>query len=102
MGDTWALQQEGPCLGRSVTSWMNDCDLWPAGSRARAWWPSARSLGSRARRATSIYTRYKDCGIKGLTDRSRRPHRHANPLPVAVEKVIVRLKREYPAWGAPK
>ena len=38
----------------------------------------------------------------GLTDRSRRPHRHANQLPMAVEKLIVRLKKEYPHWGAPK
>jgi len=25
-----------------------------------------------------IYGRYRDCGIEGLTDRSRRPRRHAN------------------------
>jgi putative transposase len=49
-----------------------------------------------------IYERYKDCGVRGLTDRSRRPFRHANQLPAAVEKSIVRLKREYPSWGAPK
>jgi putative transposase len=24
-----------------------------------------------------IYARYKDCGVEGLTDRSRRPYRHA-------------------------
>jgi putative transposase len=49
-----------------------------------------------------IYHRYKGCGIDGLTDRSRRPLRHANQLPMAIEKLIVRRKREYPAWGAPK
>ena len=49
-----------------------------------------------------IYDRYKDAGLVGLTDRSRRPHRHANQLPMAVEKLIVRLKKEYPKWGAPK
>jgi putative transposase len=49
-----------------------------------------------------IYDRYKDCGLQGLTDRSRRPYRHANQLPMAIEKTIVRLKREYPSWGAPK
>jgi putative transposase len=49
-----------------------------------------------------IFTRYKDCGLQGLTDRSRRPYRHANRLPQAVEDWILRLKREYPAWGAPK
>ena len=28
--------------------------------------------------------------------RSRRPHRHANQLPMVVEKTIVKIKREYP------
>jgi putative transposase len=49
-----------------------------------------------------IYQRYQSVGVRGLTDRSRRPYRHANQLPMAVEKLIVRLKTEYPAWGAPK
>ena len=40
--------------------------------------------------------------MQGLTDRSRRPYRHANQLPMVVEKAIVRLKQEYPSWGAPK
>ena len=49
-----------------------------------------------------LYDRYKDCGLHGLTDRSRRPYRQANQLPLVVEKEILRLKREYPSWGAPK
>jgi putative transposase len=49
-----------------------------------------------------IYDRYKDYGVHGLTDRSRRPYRHANQLPFVLEKQIVRLKQEYPDWGAPK
>src|ERR671911_277348 len=49
-----------------------------------------------------ILKRYRDCGVEGLTDRSRRPYRHANQLPVQIETLIVRLKREKPAWGAPK
>jgi putative transposase len=49
-----------------------------------------------------ILERYRDCGVEGLTDRSRRPYRHANQLPVQIETLIVRLKREKPAWGAPK
>ena len=32
-----------------------------------------------------IFYRYKDCGMEGLTDRSRRPYRHANRLPFQVE-----------------
>ena len=49
-----------------------------------------------------IFNRYKACGLEGLTDRSRRPHRHANQLPFQIEKLIVRLKRDKPSWGAPK
>jgi putative transposase len=49
-----------------------------------------------------IFERYKDCGVHALTDRSRRPYRQANRLPVALETWIVRLKKEYPSWGAPK
>jgi putative transposase len=46
-----------------------------------------------------ILERYRDCGVEGLTDRSRRPYRHANQLPIQIETLIVRLKRERPAWG---
>lgn len=49
-----------------------------------------------------IYARYKDCGLHGLTDRSRRPYRQANRLPFQVESLIVQLRREHPSWGAPK
>jgi len=49
-----------------------------------------------------IFERYRQIGVKGLTDRSRRPHRHANQLPLVVETSIVGLKREYPSGGAPK
>ena len=49
-----------------------------------------------------IFDRYKDYGVHGLTDRSRRPYRHANQLPLVLETQIVRLKRELPDWGAPK
>jgi putative transposase len=49
-----------------------------------------------------IYSRYKDCGVEGLSDRSRRPYRHARQLPFQIEKAIVQLKQEHPSWGAPK
>jgi putative transposase len=49
-----------------------------------------------------IFHRYKDCGLEGLTDRSRRPYRQANRLPFQLEKLIVALKKERPSWGAPK
>ena len=86
MGDTLPLKQEGACLGRSVTSWTSDSGSSPACSTARRWRRSATSSGSRGRPATRSYERYKDCGVQGLTDRSRRPYRHANQLPMAVEE----------------
>ena len=49
-----------------------------------------------------IFNRYKDCGLDGLQDRSRRPYRHANQLPFQIERTILQLKREYPTWGAPR
>ncbi len=49
-----------------------------------------------------ILKRYNDCGVHGLTDRSRRPYRQANQLPMQIEKQIVHQKRERPSWGAPK
>src|SRR5262249_54079856 len=49
-----------------------------------------------------IYERYKHWGLHGLTDRSRRPYRHANQLPRSLEDQIVALKKDFPAWGAPK
>jgi putative transposase len=49
-----------------------------------------------------IFNRYKDCGVEGLTDRSRRPYRQANKLPFQIEKLIVQLRQEHATWGAPK
>ena len=49
-----------------------------------------------------ILTRYNEIGLEGLTDRSRRPYRHANQLPFQIETRIVRLKQDKPSWGAPK
>src|SRR5271170_8148408 len=49
-----------------------------------------------------FYKRYKDLGLEGLTDRSRRPYRQANRMPERVELLIVQLRREHPSWGAPK
>jgi putative transposase len=49
-----------------------------------------------------LFSRYKDSGVEGLTDRSRRPYRQGCQLPFPIENLILQLKREYPSWGAPK
>ena len=64
--------------------------------------PLCREFGIARKTGYKIYNRYKDCGLEGLTDRSRRPYRQANRLPEPIEKAIIRLKKEKPNWGAPK
>jgi transposase InsO family protein len=49
-----------------------------------------------------IYGRYKEYGAEALCDRSRRPVRYANQLPVQIENLIVSCKGEKPHWGARK
>lgn len=49
-----------------------------------------------------ILERYQQCGLEGLSDRTRRPFRYANQLPEQVEAAIVAARRERPTWGARK
>src|SRR5215469_13532696 len=64
--------------------------------------PLCREFGISRKTGYKILTRYNEVGLEGLTDRSRRPYRHANQLPVQIETRIVRLKQDKPSWGAPK
>jgi len=64
--------------------------------------PLCAELGISRKTGYKIFDRYKDCGVGAFSDRSRRPQRQANRLPPQLEAIIVRLKREYPGWGAPK
>src|SRR5689334_1835373 len=64
--------------------------------------PLCRSFGISRKTGYKIFERYKETGLHGLTDRSRRPYRQANQLPFQVEQLIVTLKQEQPTWGAPK
>ena len=61
-----------------------------------------REFGISRKTGYKIFNRYKDCGLEGLTDRSRRPYRHANQLPFQIEKLIIQIKKEFSSWGAPK
>jgi putative transposase len=64
--------------------------------------PLCREFGISRKTGHKIIERYQDVGLEGLSDRSRRPYRHANQLPYQVERSILALKQEYPDWGAPK
>jgi len=61
-----------------------------------------REFGISRKTGYKIYNRYKDCGLDGLKNHSRRPYRHANKLPFQIERSILKLKRDRPGWGAPK
>lgn len=61
-----------------------------------------REFGISRKTGYKIWNRYQDVGVSGLTDRSRRPQRYANALPIQIEKLILKMKRDKPFWGAPK
>ena len=61
-----------------------------------------REFGISRKTGYKIFERYQECGVQGLTDRSRRPYRYANRLSFQVENYILNVKREHPSWGARK
>ena len=61
-----------------------------------------REFGISRKTGYKIFDRYQECGIHGLTDRSRRPSRYANQLPFQVENYILNVKHEHPSCGARK
>jgi hypothetical protein len=61
-----------------------------------------REFGISRKTGYKVFNRYKDEGLEALTDRSRRPVRYANQLPEPIERMIVRLKKDKPHWGARK
>ena len=62
----------------------------------------SREFGISRKTGYKIWNRYKEVGVRGLTDRSRRPIRYANQLPMQVEQTILRIKKDKPSWGAAK
>ncbi|HZO57484.1 MAG TPA: helix-turn-helix domain-containing protein [Bryobacteraceae bacterium] len=61
-----------------------------------------REFGISRKTGYKIFERYEECGLEGLSDRTRRPFRYANQLPEQVEAAIVAARREKPTWGARK
>ena len=58
--------------------------------------PLCREFGIFRVTGYKIFARYKESGLEGLHDRSRRPYRQANQLPYQVERLILSLKKEHP------
>jgi putative transposase len=61
-----------------------------------------REFGISRKTGYKIFDRYKECGVQGFTDWSRRPYRYAHQLPFQVENSILNVKREHTTWGARK
>ena len=61
-----------------------------------------REFGISRKTGYKIVERYEECGVVGLTDRTRRPVRFGNQLPMQVEKALLSIKADKPSWGAPK
>jgi transposase len=61
-----------------------------------------REFGISRKTGYKIFDRYREYGVEGLCDRSRRPYKQANQLAVQTVAAIVGLKKQKPHWGAPK
>ena len=61
-----------------------------------------REFGISRKTGYKIFDRYKEHGQEALNDRSRRPVRYANQLPLQLESLIINAKRNKPYWGARK
>ena len=61
-----------------------------------------REFGISRKTGYKVFGRYREHGLAAFTDRSRRPVRYANQLPLQIESLIVSLKGDKPHWGARK
>ncbi|MGV7467962.1 helix-turn-helix domain-containing protein, partial [Mycobacterium kansasii] len=60
----------------------------------------ALRYGTTRQSLDSWRTRFKEEGMTGLIDRSRRPHRSPSKLSAEVEAQICQMRRQHPRWGA--
>jgi transposase InsO family protein len=44
--------------------------------------------------------RYRDLGVRGIAEHSRKPHRSPRRTASTLEQRVVEMRRRYPAWGA--
>ncbi len=61
-----------------------------------------REFGISRKTGYKIVERYKQDGLSGLSDRTRRPYRSARKIAEPIEAAIVALKKSKPHWGARK
>jgi transposase-like protein len=59
-----------------------------------------REFGIARKTGYKIVDRYQSSGVEGLVDRSRRPVRYGNQLPIQVEKALLQIKADKPSSGS--
>jgi len=60
---------------------------------------TAGAYGTTAKTVRKWRDRYREEGVKGLEDRSRRPKKSPGRTARKLEKLVVRLRQQYPTWG---
>ena len=58
-----------------------------------------REFGITRKTGYKIFNRYKEIGLEGLQNQSRRPHRSANKIPFQVERTNLTDKKRMAALG---
>ncbi|WP_260617550.1 MULTISPECIES: IS481 family transposase [unclassified Microbispora] len=59
----------------------------------------AREVGVARQTLSGWVSRYRESGLGGLVDRSRRPHSSPSQMPAQVEVLVCELRRQHPRWG---
>jgi transposase InsO family protein len=60
----------------------------------------AAEVGVSRQSVSSWLVRYREAGLAGLVDRSRRPRSSPNQAPAELEARVCELRRDHPRWGA--
>nr|WP_245956741.1 IS481 family transposase [Nonomuraea fuscirosea] len=59
----------------------------------------AREVGVARQTLSGWVSRYRESGLGGLVDRSRRPHSSPSQMSAQVEVLVCELRRRHPRWG---
>src|SRR5260370_13534549 len=65
-------------------------------------WELCRRFGVSRKTAYKWLQRYREEGVSGLGDQSRRPKSSPHRTSARVEEEVVQLRTEHPAWGGRK
>jgi transposase InsO family protein len=61
-----------------------------------------RQFGISCKTGYKWLRRYREGGESGLADRSRRPHHSPRRSPEEIEKAVIGVRQDHPAWGGRK